>query len=183
MRAMENLSVLGIPIRISCVISRLNYKTLPELAHFFIKLRGRGVGDFSFTYSVYEGQMWQNRELFVPLSEVAPFLNQAMQSFVSQKVPPPYLRLIPYCFVPRYASCVGMDEYTRAVDVTGVERNSRDAIAETRIKAEPCRRCLFYSRCPGLETSYIRLWGADEIVPIERLPPEIGPYRMPMEVA
>lgn len=182
MKAIVNLSGLRIPLRISCVINRLNYRQLPEIARLLIRLRQRGVRAYSYTYSVYEGQMWKNRELFVPLSEVVPYLNRAMEIFERQRAPLPYLRLIPYCFVPRYVSCVGMDEYTRAVDVTGIERNSWDAVSETRSKPEACRRCVYYARCPGLETSYLSLWGSGEIKPLARFSLLADAPERPMEV-
>lgn len=86
-------------IIINSVITKSNYKEIPELATLLIKL---GVNQFQFAFVHVLGSAAKNKETVVPRkSEIIPYVHKALDIAKKHHIPA-FTEAIPYCFMQGY---------------------------------------------------------------------------------
>jgi len=145
----RRLIAAGARVRLTCVISSLNYRGLPAYAGFLAKeLKDAAWVQFSFVKGI--GRAGGGR--FVPrYSEVQPFLEQAIAAL--QKAG---LRCdvdhIPPCRLGRFAEL--------NVDIGKMRSGRPGPHLQEKARVPECRGCRFLKVCPGPRKDYIEVHGA-----------------------
>jgi len=165
-KGIKNLKKRGMSVEINIVINKLNYKYLPQITDFFIKMQ---IYKFCFIYPVYEGNLIDNfGKIGVKLGEISPYLTDALDRVkeldldkgICLNVPPCILSQDPdmhYGYVYKFDTVVSTPQGTNDID------NSNK---ENLVKPKQCRRCVFNKNCMGIYKSYTRFFGIDEFKPV-----------------
>ncbi len=150
-KGMMNAKEFGIPAKVNVVVCRPNYQHLSELADFLV---GMGIFDMQFCFIHPSGEAMNHLEEMVPkIEDTSPYLNAVLAKNESsaektgQSVHA--LRSIAYPF------CL-LEEKNRkyAIEHTGDESETF-----SKTKLGECRGCRYLSVCPGIWSSYARLYG------------------------
>lgn len=162
-----NLKKLNQNIIINSVITKLNYKEIPELASLLIKL---WVSQFQFAFVHILWSADKNKDLVVPKkSDVIPYVHKALD--LSKKVwIPAYTEAIPYCLMNWYEWAISeniMPE-TRVHDAESVINSYADyRWSEWKSKREECKNCKKYNVCEWPWKEYPEIYWWDEFISIK----------------
>lgn len=149
MKAINILKRLGATIRITHVITKLNYTELPSFAKFL--LSKKDIFDwvqFSFVKAI--GKAANNKEIVPRYGEVSPYLIEAMR-VLNEGGFSFYVDHIPLCFLGEF--------YDRHVDVMKVKKGLKGEYMKEKKKIRGCRGCQFYKICSGPRIDYIKIYG------------------------
>lgn len=203
MRSIRNLKELGIPFRINCTVTKINYRSLEEHAKLYSELEPMQVNFILF--NDWETASSIADEFCVGYSEAAPFIKKAIE-ILRTKIHDINVRYIPYCFMNGYEQYVC--DYSQKIhdpfewsqrmlirlDAQGIwpkwkyylyllygalrflrlphlpyDEYLEDVSVEIRkgtyIKPNECKHCMYYELCDGLEKSYVRINGTNELKP------------------
>jgi len=167
----KNLKDLDQHVMVNVVITKNNYKDLPNISKLFIYL---GVNFFQFAFVHIN---WQNRylstkkdsKLIVPKkSEIMPYVKKALDMGIKsgKRV---VTEAIPYCFMQGYENCVGektipqtiVEDATRTIEDFGKYRKNH-----AKIKTLKCDNCFYFNICEGPWKEYPELYGWGEFKPV-----------------
>lgn len=165
----RNLAGLGLKVVTNSVITRSNFRHLPELARLLVEL---GVDQFqlAFVHPVGSAGEGMNFASVVPrFSLLEPYLHRALDVGIQAGVRV-MTEAVPYCFMEGYQEYVGeriMPE-TRVVDAEGVIEDYRDyRLSEGKAKGPDCKSCRFDSECEGPWREYSDRYGWGEFLPLK----------------
>lgn len=162
----KNVRKYGIYLLTNTVITSLNYRYLPEIAKLLIYL---GVNQFQFAFIHIVGTGWKNRNWIVPRkSEILPFLYEALNIGIRYNVPC-YTEAIPYCFMKGYEKFVveNIIPDGPVFDADFVLENYGEyRKREGKVKAEKCKKCIYYKICEGPWKEYPQIYGWNEFKPV-----------------
>jgi MoaA/NifB/PqqE/SkfB family radical SAM enzyme len=168
MRGMGHLKRLKQRVITNTVITELNYKDLPQIAHL---LAGLGVSQMHFSFIHICGTAQKNRHWIVPKkSNAMPFIKEALAIARAARIPA-YTEAIPFCLMDGYEECISENIMpdTMIVDAEGVTQNYTEfRLHEGKAKAPKCKTCIRYKQCEGPWREYIELYGWREFKPIKR---------------
>lgn len=177
-RSLENFKAAGVSVQATIVAHRLNHAAL---ADFFRAFLSRGVRHFTILYLRYHGHMdigdGRLEALKVPMSEVARSIEAAFRVFLDRGLTPPMICHVLPCVLPGYES--RMDNLARpeslAYDGFYLDPEKRSASSaridhKDKVKLPRCRSCALDSICPGVEKTYLSLFGDKEVRPLRRRP-------------
>jgi len=134
----------GARVRLTHVISSLNYRELPDFAAFAVK-KLKGVSWVQFSYIKGIGRA--DGSLFLPrYSEVRPYLEKAL--FVCEKNGL-------HCEVDHIPPCFLGGFYRLNVDMVKMRDAVQGPHLEEKAHVPACRGCRFYALCPGPRKDYI----------------------------
>lgn len=161
-----NLKNLNQTIIINSVITKDNYKEIPELAAFLIKLK---VTQFQFAFVHILWSADKNKKTVVPRkSEIIPYVHKALDLAKKAKIPA-FTEAIPYCLMQWYEWAIAeniMPE-TKVHDAEYVIESYADyRWTEWKIKREECKSCSKYKECEWPWKEYPEMYGWDEFKPI-----------------
>lgn len=176
-QGITNVINAGIPFRINTVITNVNYKTLPSLAHEFVKIKTQGV-DF-IMFNPWESWLSHSLEGFhVRYSDVASYLKEAISILDSSEITS-YASFMPFCLFGGFEKCVmnypqlcfnndwGWD-YKEGHKLRGEYDYLYYALKESRIRYDQgplCQKCSLRLICSGLPKQYGKGVGWDELRP------------------
>ncbi len=167
-RGIRNLKALGQPVITNTVITKENYRSLPDLARLFVALQ---VDQFQFAFVHIAGSAEANREQVVPRkTEVMPFVKAGLDIGIAAGIRV-MTEAIPYCLMKGYEQYVAervipdgmVIEYERTIEDYSAYRST---IGKT--KGPRCKVCACYDGCEGPWREYPELFGWDEFVPIPK---------------
>ena len=169
-RGIQNVLSDGrMQLEIDMLISRLNYRYLPEELSFF---HGMGARRFNMWFISLEGRV-RNRvdELVACMSEAAPFVRQTCDTARRLGVEALKVYYLPYCFMKGYEEFVWhpLDENVLVLSPGSDFKLDRGRI-DIGVKPEPCYACALRQRCFGLAPAYLAHFGAEELTPYESRP-------------
>ncbi|MBI5745092.1 MAG: radical SAM protein [Elusimicrobia bacterium] len=138
----------GAKVRLTHVISSLNYRELPEFAAFAVKhLKGAAWVQFSYIKGIGRAE----GSVFLPrYAEVKPLLERAL--FICEKNG---LR----CEVDHIPPCFLGGFYRLNVDMAKMRDGAPGPHLEEKARVPACRGCRFYELCPGPRKDYIAVHG------------------------
>ena len=150
-KGIENAQKLGIPTRINIVVCKPNYKHLSELADFLLCL---GASEQQFCFIHPAGEAMNHLEEMIPdIDEATPYINallaknRSLGNVSGQSVRAIRSIAFPFC-------CLDEENRQYAIEHLGDE-------AETFSKTKPqeCQECRYLSTCPGIWSTYAKLYG------------------------
>jgi cyclic pyranopterin phosphate synthase len=138
----------GARVRLTHVISSLNFRELPDFAAFAVKkLKGAAWVQFSYIKGI--GRAGGN--VFLPrYAEVKPYLERAL--FICEKNGL-------HCEVDHIPPCFLGGFYRLNVDMAKMRDGVPGPHLEEKAHVPACRGCRFYELCPGPRKDYIAVHG------------------------
>lgn len=165
-QGIRNLVSLGQPVITNSVITRSNYRHLPELARLLVRL---GVDQFQLAFVHPLGAAAVHFQQIVPrLALVAAPAAQGLDIGAAAGVRC-MTEAIPPCFLPGREHQIAeriMPE-TRVYDAQVVVESYREyRQTEGKAKGPPCERCVWDAQCEGPWREYPEHYGWDEFQPV-----------------
>lgn len=161
-----NLKKLKQHIIINSVVTKTNYKEIPQLAQLLIKI---WVAQFQFAFVHILGSADKNKELVVPKkTDVMPYIYKALDIAKKAGIPA-FTEAIPYCLMQGYEWAIAetvipettvVDAECRTESYTDYRRS------EGKAKREECKKCSKYDVCEWPWKEYPEMYGWDEFIPV-----------------
>lgn len=177
---LSNMLRLKAAVGINLLITKANYRALPETLKFFMD---RGVPDFVLIYPIHVGAMARSAALRVSLPAAAPFIVKALRLASDSGLGRGVKALnVPPCLLPGFENrAAGLYRFnTVVIAADGQERDLDASVAAARRRGPPCARCFFKDRCRGIDSNYLKLFGWKGISPVKIKPAparaKAGPY-------
>ena len=172
LRGLDNMVALRLSVGVNLLITRRNYKTLPETLAFFMR---RGVTNFVLIYPIYTGSMLKNRYgIGISIPEAAPFVRKALDLASASGLDGDIKALnIPPCALGRHGAKAS-DLYkfdTVVYSPLGYSWDLDENVAGAREQGPPCAACPLRKRCLGIDKAYLGLFGWKGISPAARKQP------------
>jgi MoaA/NifB/PqqE/SkfB family radical SAM enzyme len=165
-RGIKNIIKYGIKITTNTVITKLNYKKLPEVVEFLINL---DVKNMHLSFVHIQGNAYQNFNEIVPRkSKVSPFIHKAIDICKSYDVNV-YVEAMPFCFMQGYEDHI-LERYMNSPievrEAMGFIPEFKTVRKEIKSKGPPCSICEINSICEGPWKEYTEKYGWNEFNPI-----------------
>ena len=164
-RGIRRLVNARIPILMNSVITRKNYRLLPDTARLFVSLQVR---QFQLAFVHALGTAAQNFEEVVPRYEdTEPFVHEALDIGVRAGITV-MTEAIPYCFMGGYEQYVAeriIPDTTIYDADTTLENYTTYRLTEGKLKGPPCEACTMAAECEGPWREYPEHFGWDEFKP------------------
>jgi MoaA/NifB/PqqE/SkfB family radical SAM enzyme len=165
-QGIKNLRKLGQKIITNTVITKSNYRHLPQLAELFVSL---DVDQYQFAFVHPLGSASENFESIVPrMSLIEPYVKKGLNIGIKagKNV---MTEAIPYCFMSSYENFVAekiipqtkIFEYKKIIDNYTQVRQ-----IEGKAKGPDCSRCLYFKECEGPWREYPEKFGWSEFKPV-----------------
>ena len=165
---MRNVKKLKSRLITNTVVTKVNYRDLPDLARLFVSLK---VDQFQFAFMHMTGRAGQNKSwLTARKAIIEPWIKKALD--VGLKAGRRVMtEAIPYCFMSGYEDCVAerIIPQTKIFDADIViEDYTKVRRTEGKAKGPRCPECRYFDSCEGPWREYPELFGWDEFVPVSR---------------
>lgn len=163
---MRNIKRLGARLITNTVITKVNYRDLPDIARLLVSL---GVDQYQFAFMHITGRAGENKEwLAARKSIIEPWVKKGLDVGIKagRRV---MTEAIPYCFMSGYEDRVAeriipatkiFDAEIVIEDYTQVRRSQGKA------KGPGCPKCAYFESCEGPWREYPEIFGWDEFVPV-----------------
>jgi MoaA/NifB/PqqE/SkfB family radical SAM enzyme len=162
----KNLKTLKQDVITNTVITKLNYRYLPDIAELLVYLR---VDQFQLAFVHMLGNAEENLDSIVPKkSVVAPYIKKALD--ISKDTGTRAMtEAIPYCFMRGYERYVAEENIpdTKVFDLDNIVENFTESRkVQCKIKAEKCHECVYCQKCEGPWKEYPEHFGWEEFKPV-----------------
>lgn len=174
----RNLKALGQYVLTNTVVTKPNFRHLPEIARLLISL---GVDQFQFAFVHPVGTAAKEFAGIVPrMTLAAPFMKQGLRigRTARRRVT---TEAVPYCILRGYEDCVVEQQIPRTAvfDAECVIPDYRHyRLHEGKLKGPGCGRCAYDAQCEGPWREYPERFGWQEFRPV-RAQPGLAPFRQP----
>jgi len=165
----KNLRSLKAKVMTNTVITKYNYRFLPEITELLVSL---DVSQFQLAFVHPCGNAWKNFESVVPRkSDVMPYVHKALELAIKQGYGPgmAMVEALPYCFMKGYeAFCSEIVIPPAEVrDASGRIARFEDWRKEYgKVKFSQCKECRYDLVCEGPWKEYPEKYGSSEFVPV-----------------
>jgi MoaA/NifB/PqqE/SkfB family radical SAM enzyme len=165
---MRNVKKIKASLITNTVITKVNYRDLPDLARLFVSL---GVDQFQFAFMHMTGRAGQSKEwLTARKTIIEPWVKKALDVGLraGRRV---MTEAIPYCFMSGYEDYVAerIIPATKIFDADLViEDYTKTRRTEGKVKGPRCPHCAYFQLCEGPWREYPDLFGWDEFIPVRR---------------
>ena len=168
----KNLKSLNQRVLMNTVITKPNYKYLPQIAKLLVSL---GVDQFQFAFMHINQIILNNKKLIddiVPRkSKVIPYVKKGLQIGIDAGVRV-MTEAIPYCFMKGYEDYIAekiipdgaVYDATWSIEDYGSYRRT-----EGKIKGPNCLKCKYFKVCEGPWKEYPQIFGWEEFKPIKNI--------------
>jgi MoaA/NifB/PqqE/SkfB family radical SAM enzyme len=165
-KAIKNLKYLNQYIGINTVITRSNYRNLPDIANLLVYL---SVDQFQFAFVHAVGEASKNFLTIVPrFSLIEQYVKQGLSIGINaNKVV--MTEAIPYCFMVDYTDYIAESiiPRTKIYDIIDLEDYTEYRLKEGKLKSKNCENCKFNKICEGPWREYPNHYGWDEFVSVK----------------
>ena len=169
----RNLRDMGLYVITNTVITKINYKYLPQIAEMLVNL---DVNQLQFAFIHIIGNGWKFRDIMVPRkTEVQPYLHRALDYLKEHGYGPgrAMVEAFPFCLMrgyEKYCSELYMPQ-SKVVDAGFIIDNfTQWRLKEGKVKFPQCEKCRFNSICEGPWKEYPEMFGSSEFKPVEGPP-------------
>ncbi|MEM2918455.1 MAG: radical SAM protein [Candidatus Altiarchaeota archaeon] len=169
-KGIENLVKLEQHVLTNSVITKFNYKFLPDLAEFLINLK---VDQFQFAFVHPVGNAWENFSTVVPKKiEVMPYVHKALDIAISAgyNAGRAMVEAFPFCFMRGYEKFCSELYMPKEIEVREPDRVIKKfqewRISKGKVKFSQCKNCKYEIICEGPWKEYPKIFGNDEFSPI-----------------
>lgn len=161
----RNAKALGLKVITNTVVTRPNYRHLPEIAGLLVSL---GVDQFQLAFVHPAGEAAANFTSIVPrLSLAAPYMKKGLDIGLRAGVRV-MTEAVPYCILPGYEKFAA-ERIIPATAIWDADTFIRDyrkyRLDEGKLKGPHCAGCSFDEVCEGPWREYPERYGFDELVP------------------
>lgn len=161
-QGIKNLKSLGQKVIINTVITRSNYRHLPEIAELLVSL---DVDQYQFAFVHATGNAGENFEFVVPrMALTEPYVKAGLDIGIKKKKVV-MTEAIPFCFMKGYEDCVA-EKYippTKIYDFKSVVEDFAEARRkEGKMKGPQCAKCCHNAICEGPWREYPEKFGWKE---------------------
>lgn len=165
-KAIKNLKELNQYVLTNTVITKPNYKYLPELAKLLVKLK---VDQYQFAFPHAVGNAMKNFDEIIPrVSLAAPYIHKGLQIGIDAGVKV-MAEAMPYCVMLGYEKYIS-ELYIPEGEVRDIDRVTLDwADArknQGKMKFPQCELCKYDNVCEGPWKEYPERFGSEEFQPI-----------------
>ncbi|MDD5585123.1 MAG: radical SAM protein [Candidatus Omnitrophica bacterium] len=148
------------------VITKYNYRFLPEIASLLIKLR---VHQYQFAFVHAMGNALKNFKQVVPRkTDVMPYVKEGLDKGLKMNVRV-MAEAIPLCLMQGFEQCVS-EFRMPSTDIweKGYKVNNFEFVRkyEAKTRFGQCKRCIRFSVCEGPWKEYPQFYGSKEFKPI-----------------
>jgi len=162
----KNLKKLGQRIITNTVVTKPNYRYLPEIARLLVKLR---VDQFQLAFVHPIGNAYKNFDSIVPrISMAAPFIKEGLQIGIDAGITV-MAEAMPYCLMKGYENYIS-ERYIPPTEIRDAGFVIDDFTTAKKIhgkaKFEQCKKCKFNDICEGPWKEYPERFGSEEFTPI-----------------
>lgn len=161
-----NLLAFGKPVVTNTVITKLNYRFLPDIARFLITL---GIPQYQFAFPHILGRALSNKKMIVPRKkDIILYVKKGIEVGLRKKKTV-MIEALPYCFLSGYEECVS-DRHipgTRVFDVELTKNFNRWRKEKGKAKGPMCKDCKYFRCCEGPWVEYPRIFGWKEFKPVK----------------
>lgn len=162
----RNLKALGQYVLTNTVVTRSNYRHLPEIARLLLAL---GVDQYQLAFVHPVGTAMEEFQAVVPRMELAaPYLREALAVGLAAGRPA-YTEAVPPCVLPGLEACVAerLIPRTAIYDAEGtIEDYTRYRRDEGKLKGPDCAACRHFDACEGPWREYPEQFGWSEFRPV-----------------
>lgn len=166
----RNLKRLGQRVITNSVVTKVNYRDLPDLARLLTAL---GVDQFQFAFMHMSGRAGENKEwLTARKAVIEPWVKRALDVGIAagRRV---MTEAIPYCRMTGYEAYVAerIIPRTRIYDADCVIADyTKTRVDEGKARGPRCAECVLVAECEGPWREYPELFGWDEFEPVKVRP-------------
>lgn len=168
-QGIKNLRELNQYILTNSVVTRVNYKDLPNLAKLLVSL---GVDQFQFAFMHINSIISQDPlliEKIVPrYQEVMPYLKRGLDIGIQAKIRV-MAEAVPYCFMQGYETYIS-EQYIPFSSVIDDKMELKDygvyRKTKGKSKGPQCQRCKYNKICEGPWKEYPEIFGWSEFKPV-----------------
>jgi len=167
---LDNMLALKISVGVNLLITRANFRALPQTLEFFMK---RGAANFVLIYPLLEGAMARSRKLRVSLPQAGPYIVKALRAASEAGLGSEAKALnAPPCVLPGFEGrAAGLYKFnTVVIAADGNSRDLDEAVAASKLQGPPCARCYFRGACRGVDRNYLAAFGWAGIAPVSGKP-------------
>ena len=158
-RGIRNVVSQGGMVITNTVITRSNFRHLPEIARLLVKL---GVVQFQFAFVHPVGTVEQYFDSVVPrMTLISPYVKKGLNLGLALGRRAE-TEAIPYCFMKGFEGCVAEKRMprTKVFDADCIlEDYTEYRLTEGKAKGEPCKQCGFEPICEGPWREYPQRYG------------------------
>lgn len=164
-KGIKLLKRLGQTVITNSVVTRSNFRHLPDLALLLVKL---GVDQFQFAFVHPVGTALENFKQIVPrMTMIEPYVKKGLLIGLrhGRRV---MTEAIPYCFMKGFEPYVAEQiiPRTKIFDANFVlEDYTKFRLDEGKTKGPRCQECVYFFECEGPWREYPDEYGFDEFVP------------------
>lgn len=171
-QSIVNLKAFGQPVITNTVITRSNYRHLPEIAKILMGLK---VDQYQFAFVHPTGTVEELYNSVVPrMTLIEPYVKRGLSVGLSQGTVA-LTEAIPFCFMKGFEKCVA-EQYiprTKIFDAKFVlDDYTEFRLTEGKAHGPQCIECSWFSVCEGPWREYPREYGWDEFIPRTDTPPD-----------
>lgn len=168
-QGIKNLKKLKQEILSNTVVTKLNYKDMPDIAKLLVGLR---VNQFQFAFmhinSIIANDPKLIKELVPRFNVIMPYIIKGINIGTDANIPA-VTEAIPYCFMKGYENHIAENKAldTYSFDAT-IEREYTSKIRKHTIKATglSCKSCMYFENCEGTWKEYAEIFGWSEFRPV-----------------
>jgi len=164
LKGIKNLREFDQEVKISIVITKLNYKDIPQLTKMLLDL---GVSEIRYDFVTVSGYVKNNPKAIVPkMSEAVPYIKECLNMFDPKKAWMAVFN-IPYCLLKEYPGHI-VDMVQPATQLRSSEFvvSIKDNRRRDKKKLKKCKSCIYDKICFGIWEEYIKIYGYEEINPV-----------------
>lgn len=169
LQGIKNLVELGQKVNVNTVVTKMNYKDLPNVARLLVSI---GVNQFQFAFMHINNSIKNNpkiiEELIPRMSVVNKYIKEGLQIGIDNNVMV-MAEAIPYCFLEGYEDYVS-DKYippSAVFDESFIEDFAKHRKELGKSKGPNCGSCKFFNICEGTWKEYPEIFGWDEFKPVK----------------
>jgi MoaA/NifB/PqqE/SkfB family radical SAM enzyme len=162
----RNLKTLGQYVITNSVVTKTNYKSIPEMANLLVDM---GIEHFQFSFVHLIGRAWENRDWIVERkSEVAPYIKKGLRIGLKADRRAS-VEAMPYCLMEGFEDCVieKLIPQSRVFELDSVIEDLKNhRVHEKKTKRKECLQCRYNALCEGPWKEYPELFSWEEFKPI-----------------
>ncbi len=162
----KNLKGQGRRVITNTVITKSNYRHLPQIAQLLVDL---GVDQYQFAFVHALGGAKENFVSIVPrMTLVEPYVKEGVDIGIKAGISV-MTEAIPYCFMQGYEDCIAekVIPQTKIYDFHEVIDNFTEARQKQgKVKNPQCQLCSYYQVCEGPWKEYPEKFGWEEFNPV-----------------
>ncbi len=163
-KAIKNLKSLKATVIPSTVISKFNYKDIPELTTLLISLK---VPEINFCFVRPTGRAYENKaDLLIKIEDLKPCLEQVLDicNDDNTKV---FFDGYPFCTLPKRFHNHLLKAYQKENIPESIKTHLINRFDLTRKKQGFCAECIMNKKCVGPWKEYLEIFGSKEFKPIK----------------